>query len=314
MANVALRLRALSGKAQIAAALSEVEKSIAHPAVTALLEEAYAEPKGMAIGITGPPGAGKSTLIDALIAAWRRQGHAVAVLAVDPSSKASGGALLGDRIRMRTDPADSGVLVRSFAARGRLGGLADSAYPAATLLLALYDHVLVESVGVGQSETDIAVVADTVILCVQPASGDSLQFMKAGIAEIPDIAVVTKADIGAAATRALADLKGALSLGHRDASAFPTECLSVSVIKDKGAPGRILDAISRHEAWLRQEDRLAAIRKKRAQAWLELEILAQFGRRGLALARQEFFHSSDDRPFASLQRALNELFVTRRSE
>jgi LAO/AO transport system kinase len=310
MAKSALRLAALTGKAQIAAALSEIEKGIAQRCVTALLEEAYANPKGMTVGITGPPGAGKSTLIDALIAAWRKEGCTVGVLAVDPSSRASGGALLGDRVRMRTDPGDGGVLIRSVAARGRLGGLADSAYPAAMLLLALYDRVIVESVGVGQSETDIAVVADTVVLCVQPASGDSLQFMKAGIAEIPDIAVVTKADIGVAATRALADLKGALGLSLRDASAFVTECLSLSVTNDREAPRRLLDAVERHEAWLQEEGRLSAMRRSNARAWVESEIAAEFGRRGLTLAKQEFFQSLEDKPFATLQRALRQLSVT----
>src|SRR5215469_11711325 len=171
-----LKLVSLTGKAQVAAALSAVEVYFTEPDIAELLDEAFASPKGFVTGITGPPGAGKSTLINALIAGWRSQGQTVAVLAVDPSSRASGGALLGDRVRMRTDPEDSGVLVRSVAARGRLGGLADIGFPAAVLLRALYDRVIVESVGVGQSETDIAIVSDTAVLCIQPASGDSLQF------------------------------------------------------------------------------------------------------------------------------------------
>ena len=131
---------------------------------------------------------------------------------------------------MRTDPQDQGVFVRSLASRGRLGGLAELAFPAIILMRAIYDRVIVETVGVGQSEADISTVADTVVLCVQPGSGDSLQFMKAGIMEIPDIAVVTKADMGPPARRALADLKGALGL----ASGGDVACLMLSVTKGEG--------------------------------------------------------------------------------
>jgi len=297
-------LASLTGKAQVAAALSQIEIHFANPDAAALLDEAYANPKGIVIGITGPPGAGKSTLINALIAEWRSAGQTVAVVAVDPSSRASGGALLGDRVRMRTDPSDSGVFIRSVAARGRLGGLADIAFPAAALLRALYDRVIVESVGVGQSETDIATVSDTVVLCIQPASGDSLQFMKAGIAEIPDIAIVTKADMGAPAARALADLKGALSLSHRDPGAWEPECLSISAMNSRDSLRQLFAAFGRHEAWLRGEGRLAAAREAKARFWMESEIAAEFGRNGLALARQELLQVWDNKPFTAARRAL----------
>jgi LAO/AO transport system kinase len=292
-------LSALTGKAQIASALSAVE---ANPGASAdLLDEAFENPRGYAIGITGPPGAGKSTLINALIAEWRRLGKTVAVLAVDPSSKASGGALLGDRVRMRADPADSGVFIRSIAARGRLGGLADIAYPAAVLLRARYDRVIVESVGVGQSETDISLVSDTVVLCIQPASGDSLQFMKAGIAEIPDIAVVTKADMGAAAIRALADLKGALSLAHREENAWRPECLSISSTTALGL-GELFASFHRHENWLADGGRLAAARSIKAQSWIEAEVLSEYGRKGLAVAGKGLIQSWDGKPFTALRK------------
>jgi LAO/AO transport system kinase len=169
------------------------------------------------VGVTGPPGAGKSTLLSALVAEWRKRGRSVAVLAVDPSSKRSGGSLLGDRARIDHDPGDQDVLIRSTAAGGRLGGLAPATREAAQALASAYDVVVVETVGVGQSETDVEDVCDTVAVVVQPASGDVLQFLKAGIMEVPDVLVVTKADLGDAAVRAQRDLDRALdSLGARD--------------------------------------------------------------------------------------------------
>src|SRR5881409_895068 len=175
------------------------------------------EARGHVVGVTGPPGAGKSTLLSELVAAWRRCGRSVAVLAVDPSSKVSGGALLGDRARIAYDPGDRGVFIRSTAAGGRLGGLAPSTRAAAQALAAAFDVVVIETVGVGQSETDVAEAADTVAVAVQPGSGDALQFLKAGIMEIPDLLVITKADLGAVARRAEHDLRAALgALGARD--------------------------------------------------------------------------------------------------
>ena len=147
--------------------------------------------------MTGPPGAGKSTLLSALLRAWReRRSATVAMLAVDPSSRRSGGSLLGDRARIDFDPADRGVLIRSTAAGERLGGLARATRAAAQALAAAFDVVVIETVGVGQAETEVADVADTVAVVVQPGSGDVLQFLKSGIMEIPDVLVVTKADLG----------------------------------------------------------------------------------------------------------------------
>jgi GTPase len=147
------------------------------------------------VGVTGPPGAGKSTTVAALVGVYRGRGMRVAVLAVDPSSPYSGGALLGDRIRMSAHINDSDVLIRSVATRGHLGGLA-AAVPAAIRLLAAlcYDLILVETVGVGQSEIEVAAVADPTVVILTPAAGDAIQAAKAGLLEVADIVVVNKAD------------------------------------------------------------------------------------------------------------------------
>jgi LAO/AO transport system kinase len=287
------------GKAAVARALTAIEERAQTPEIIALLDAAYAEPRAHVIGITGPPGAGKSTLIDAGLRHWRAAGLTVAVLAVDPSSRASRGALLGDRVRMRTAPDDAGVFIRSLAARDRLGGLADVAFPATILMRAIYDRVIVESVGVGQSETDIAAVADTVVLCVQPGSGDSLQFMKAGIVEIPDIAVVTKGDMGAVASRALADLNGALQLGLRDGSAWQTACLLVSSAANTGL-SEFMDNLAAHRRWLDAENRLAAQRDTQVRAWMESEVLIRFGKAGTAAAAPLLARASLVAPFHSV--------------
>ena len=152
-------------------------------------------PPGPVIGITGQPGAGKSTTIGALVAAYRERGCRVAVLAVDPSSPFSGGALLGDRIRMAAHINDSDVLIRSVASRGHLGGLA-AAVPAAIRLLGAigYDVILLETVGVGQSEIEIAAVADPTVVILNPGAGDAVQAAKAGVLEVADVVVVNKAD------------------------------------------------------------------------------------------------------------------------
>jgi LAO/AO transport system kinase len=152
-------------------------------------------PPANAIGVTGPPGAGKSTLISALIEEIRKGGETVAVLAVDPSSPITGGALLGDRIRMQTHVDDSGVFIRSMATRGHLGGLAEATGDALALMaLAGFDHVLVETVGVGQSEVEVMNLARHVVLIVGPSWGDQIQADKAGILEIADLFVVNKGD------------------------------------------------------------------------------------------------------------------------
>lgn len=269
------------GKHALARALGNIERDPDGDATLALLDQAYDDPRAQILGITGPPGVGKSTLTGALIAEWRRAGRSVGVLAVDPSSQASGGALLGDRARIAADPDDEGVFIRSLAARDRLGGLADLALPAATLMAALYDILVVETVGVGQSETEIVQLADTVLLCVQPGAGDSLQFMKAGIAETPDIVAVTKADLGPIATRAAADVR--TGLAHALAGEWSVPVLPVSSQQRQGMT-ELLEAIDRHAVWLRDGDRRGTRRAGQAKHWLEQMLRDRFGRSGLQRA------------------------------
>ncbi len=277
------------GKAGLAKALAEIERAPDAEATVALLDAAHAAPTAHVVGMTGPPGVGKSTLMNALIASWRQSGRTVGCIAVDPSSRRSGGALLGDRTRLTTDPDDQGVFVRSMAARDRLGGLAALTISAMVLMRALYDIVLIETVGVGQSETDVVGVADTVLFCVQPGSGDSLQFMKAGIAEIPHLVVVTKSDMGAAAVRARADVLGALSLGGGDTheggahEGWTVPVMMVSSTLRDGI-GALADAIDSHATFLAAYGRLGRTRHAQAEAWLVEAVRERFGREGIRRA------------------------------
>ena len=225
------------------------------------------------VGITGPPGVGKSSLLSRLVAEWRSRERSVAVLAVDPTSRRSGGSLLGDRARIEVDPSDSHVFIRSTAAGGRLGGLAPATRAAAAALAAAFDVVVIETVGVGQSETEIADVADTVAVVIQPGSGDVLQFLKAGIMEVPDVLVVTKADLGRIATRALADLRSALrSLGARD-----TAVVAVSSMAPPSGIDALVDALDAHRASLDLPGRRTRARRMHALA----DFAAEYGDRGI---------------------------------
>lgn len=231
------------------------------------------EAPGHVVGVTGPPGVGKSSLLSRLVAEWRASERSVAVLAVDPTSRRSGGALLGDRARIEVDPSDRQVFIRSTAAGNRLGGLAPASRAAAAALATAFDVVVLETVGVGQSETEVADVADTVAVVVQPASGDVLQFLKAGIMEVPDVLVVTKADLGRIALRAASDLRAALrALGAPD-----TAVVSVSSLPPGSGIGELLDALDAHRARIDLPARRLRARRLHALA----DFAAEHGERGL---------------------------------
>jgi LAO/AO transport system kinase len=269
-------------KRALARALAAIETEAGSEALAVLLDQACAAPRAHVLGVTGPPGVGKSTLASHLIGRARGRGATVGVIAVDPSSRRTGGALLGDRARIATDPADRGIYVRSMAARDRLGGLSDQTIAAMVLMRAIYDCVVVETVGIGQSEADISFVADTLLLCIQPGSGDSLQFMKAGIMELPDIVAVTKADLGDPARRAQADVEGALGLVAAAGRRIPV--VLVAAAESFGLEA-LDEAIEQHRAWLADADRLARRRARQETAWVEETIRVRFGTVGLKVAR-----------------------------
>jgi len=277
-ADLGERLR--SGDLTVAPVLNLVEnRSLAARAQAGELLAAVSpaalghEPRAHVVGITGPPGVGKSSLLSRLVSEWRARGRTVAVLAVDPSSRRSGGSLLGDRARIEVDPADGGVYIRSTAVGERLGGLAPATRAAASALAAAFDVVVIETVGVGQSETEVADVADTVAVVVQPGSGDVLQFLKSGIMEIPDLLVVTKADLGRTALRALGDLRSALrSLGSRE---IPV--LAVSSVAPPSGIGELVDALDAHRDGIDLPARRLRARRLHSLA----DFAAEHGERGL---------------------------------
>ena len=257
-----LLTRARAGdKHSIARLLTIVEND--EPGAAGAMRTLYPETgRAQIVGITGPPGGGKSTLVNRLAAAFRERASHVAIVAVDPSSPFSGGAILGDRIRMRERFLDEGIFIRSMASRGHAGGLARATVRVVNVLDALgTDVVIVETVGVGQEEVDVVRVADTVCLVTVPGLGDDIQAIKAGVLEIADVLVVNKADRPGADETAR-DLAQMLSLAKD--RPWKTPIVRTSAQTGDGLP-ELLDAIAKHRAWSlssceREERRRAAAR------------------------------------------------------
>ncbi len=238
------------------------------PAGWDLVREVYPHTgKAAVFGLTGPPGSGKSTLIGALVGARRAAGRRVAVLSIDPSSPFTGGAVLGDRIRLTDHFLDSGVFIRSMANRGALGGLSEAALQTALLMDAAgNDDVFVETVGVGQAEVDIIDHADTVVLVLIPGSGDSIQALKAGVMEIPDVIVVNKADHPLTDTM-IREIRGVLSLA-------PQRGWKVPIVKTQALTGvgtdELIAKLGEHRAYIQAEGTLGERRRRNLRA----EVLA----------------------------------------
>jgi LAO/AO transport system kinase len=245
-------------KRALARAISLVEND--DPEGWALVREVYPRTGNASIvGFTGPPGVGKSTLIGALTSRYRKRDRQVAVLSIDPSSPFTKGALLGDRIRLTEHFLDPGVFIRSMANRGALGGLSEACLQAALLMDASgKDVVLLETVGVGQAEVDIIDHADTVVLALMPGSGDSIQALKAGVMEIPDVIVVNKSDHPLTDTM-IREIRGVLSLG-------PQEGWRVPIVKTEASRGEGIDelaeAVEAHRKHIESEGTLAERRRR----------------------------------------------------
>jgi LAO/AO transport system kinase len=258
-AEKTLAERLLAGdKRALARAITLVESD--DPAGWDLVREVYPHTgKAAIVGLTGAPGAGKSSLISSITGIRRKQGREIAVLSIDPSSPFTQGALLGDRIRLTDHFLDPGVFIRSMANRGALGGLSEAALQAALLMDAAgKDDVLLETVGVGQAEIDVIDHADTVVLVLMPGSGDSIQALKAGVMEIPDIIVVNKADHPMTETM-VREIRGVLSLAPQRGWRVPI--IKTEAVRDKGV-AELVEKLDEHRAFIEEEGTLSERRQR----------------------------------------------------
>jgi LAO/AO transport system kinase len=306
-AQLAERLMAGDTRA-LARAIRMVEDR--DPGIADLLRQVR-ERAGLArvVGVTGPPGSGKSTLCDQVIERWRAAGHQVGVIAVDPSSPFTGGAILGDRVRMVRHTLDPGVFIRSMAARGHLGGLAAAAREAIRLLDASgRDRCLLETVGVGQSELEVMETADTTVVVTTPASGDAVQIIKAGILEIADIFVVNKADLPGA-SKVVRDLKELVRHGARRAEWSPPVLTTVAESGD--GVDELVAAIDQHGDVIAASGELERRRIARLRAEVEaivVERAADRARTALhegTMSRELEGDLSRVDPYALAERILN---------
>lgn len=292
-------------KLKLSKVLENIEKGINEKKIASLLDKYHSKQNAHVLGITGPPGVGKSSMINRLIANLRNKSLSVGVLAIDPSSQKSGGALLGDRARFDVDPKDSHVFIRSMAAKDYLGGISELTYPYMIVMRSLFDIVIIETVGVGQSEISIEDVVDTVIYCVQPGSGDTIQFMKSGIIEIPDIIVVTKSDLKDLSQITLSDLLSSknflLEKSEWDIGILPISSKNNSGIND------LLYLIQKRWLWLNNSKILKNTRIFQDIEWIRKTIRNKFGTEGIKLTENQI--KIEKNPFSLLKKLENRLHV-----
>ena len=295
--------KSLKKKIFLSNLLEQVEINRDTKKIISQLDVLHSKAKSHVIGITGPPGAGKSSLVDKLIGEIRKNKKSVGIIAIDPSSSKSGGALLGDRTRLLLDPNDNDVFVRSMAAKDFLGGLSELTFPTMTVMRSIFDFVIIETVGVGQSETNVKDLVDSVILCVQPGSGDTIQFMKSGIFEIPDIVVVTKSDIEKIANLTYSELNKSKNY-FKSTNDWNIEIIKTSVVKNIGID-LLFKEIDRRWLWLKKNKKIQHQRIDQDISWITKTIMREFGTNGLK--KIDKLMTYKEKPFSSLQKLKKKL-------
>lgn len=295
--------KSLKKKIFLSNLLEQVEINRDTKKIISQLDVLHSKAKSHVIGITGPPGAGKSSLVDKLIGEIRKNKKSVGIIAIDPSSSKSGGALLGDRTRLLLDPNDNDVFVRSMAAKDFLGGLSELTFPTMTVMRSIFDFVIIETVGVGQSETNVKDLVDSVILCVQPGSGDTIQFMKSGIFEIPDIVVVTKSDIEKIANLTYSELNKSKNY-FKSTNDWNIEIIKTSVVKNIGIDF-LFKEIDRRWLWLKKNKKIQHQRIDQDISWITKTIMREFGTNGVKKIDKLLTYK--EKPFSSLQKLKKKL-------
>ncbi len=292
------RNNSLRKKIEISSILDQIEVNFTKLDIIKKLDKFFNSPKAHVIGITGPPGVGKSSMINKLVKVLRKKKLSVGILAVDPSSKESGGALLGDRARFEIDPSDHDIFVRSLATKNFLGGISEMTFPCMSVLRSFFDVIIIETVGVGQSEVGVQDIVDTVIFCVQPGSGDSLQFIKSGIIEIPDIICVTKSDLSSLANNTITDIESVKKFFIKK-SEQEIQILSLSSNTNQGFES-LEKCLSERWVWLKNQKNFNENRNCQGKKWLKNTLLSRFGLEGFKQIEQIIDYTNN--PFLSLQK------------
>ncbi len=287
----------LKKKIELSNLLEKVETNLDSNEIIEQLDILHAKSKAHVLGITGAPGVGKSSLIDKLIKMIREKKKSVGIIAIDPSSERSGGALLGDRTRFLLNPSDNDVFVRSMASKNFLGGVSELTYPTMVVMRSIFDFLIIETVGVGQSEIFIKNISDSVILGIQPGSGDTIQFMKSGIFEIPDIIVVTKSDIKGLSEITYSELNGSKSY-FQNQDSWDIDIIKTSSAQNIGFD-KLYESICLRWKWLNMQDRLGELRNKQDVIWIKNNIERYFGKNGLRKIENTISYKKS--PFSKLK-------------